>query len=112
MSDPRFIEIRHATNRQVEVIGGGPRGEKGEKGDQGEQGPAGTPGSAPQAYTHNQGDPSTVWSINHNLGYPPAAWHVEDSAGNDHDPSDIEDVDLNNTNLYFDYPFGGTAKGS
>jgi hypothetical protein len=87
----------------------GPQGEQGPPGPQGEPGQA---GAAPQAYTHIQGSPSTVWDIHHNLGFSPANWHVEDSGGNDWVPADIENVTPNHTRLHWVYPFGGTAMGS
>lgn len=90
----------------------GEQGEPGPKGDQGDPGVPGAPGSAPQAFTHYQGSASTAWVINHNLGYSPAAWLVEDSGGNDWQPADIENVDINTTILHWVYPFGGTARGS
>jgi hypothetical protein len=37
----------------------------------GPQGPPGSAGAAPQAYTHTQMIPASVWTIDHNLGYIP-----------------------------------------
>lgn len=55
----------------IDVVSIGVQGPPGPPGPAGAEGAPGTPGSAPQAYTHDQQVPATVWTITHQLGYVP-----------------------------------------
>lgn len=59
------------------------------------------------AYTHSQGLPSTVWTINHNLGRRPSV-NVEDSAGSIMEGA-VDHIDDNNLVITFNNGFSGEA---
>lgn len=89
----------------------GPPGEPGlpgEPGPPGETGPQGIPGGAPQAYTHTQGDPLAVWTIDHNLGYRPGGVIVVDSAGNEVEGI-VKHISTSTLTVTFLAAFGGFA---
>lgn len=86
----------------------GTNGAAGATGPQGPQGAAGSPGSAPQAYTHVQATPASMWTIVHGLGFRPAGIHVENSAGDDC-IGDIVHVSVNEATLIFSASFAGRA---
>lgn len=76
-------------------------------GPTGPQGPQGTPGSAPQAYTHNQGTPAALWTVVHNLGYFPNV-SVVDSADTVVEGSVVY-LSVNSLTIEFTASFGGKA---
>lgn len=89
----------------------GPTGGTGPQGATGPQGPQGTPGSAPQAITIEQANPSlSSWPLAHNLGYYPN-WTFEDSA-HTHVEGYLERVDTDNDIVHFNHPFAGWAHAS
>jgi hypothetical protein len=105
------IEVAGDSIELIEVAGDigpqGPQGSQGQTGPQGPQGPDGAPGSAPQAYTHDQGVPASTWTITHNLGYPPNVT-ILDSTGRVVE-GDIAYPDANTVVLTFTASFGGKA---
>lgn len=70
-------------------------GTKGDKGDSG-----GT-------YTHTQEGAAAMWTVNHNLGYRPAIRAL--SAGGMEVWGEALHANVNQTILYFDAPFMGSA---
>jgi len=60
------------------------------------------------SYTHNQGVPSTTWTINHNLGFRPVV-AVTDSAG-DECVGDIAHSNTNTLVVTFSSSFSGRAR--
>jgi len=59
------------------------------------------------AYTHSQGLPNNVWTINHNLGRRPSV-NVADSAGTLMEGA-VEYIDENNLTITFNNGFSGEA---
>lgn len=129
-------EVLNPVTAQVTVIGTVPNGPPGPAGDDGAPGadgqsayelavaggfvgteaewlaslvgPAGPPGSAPQAYVHDQGDPTDVWVIAHNLGYEPN-FSVLDSGGTVIEAVPVY-LDEDHMEIHFNNPCGGTAR--
>jgi hypothetical protein len=105
------VVVAKVVNPSVIVTGvrgpTGLMGSTGATGPQGETGLQGPPGPAGSSYTHNQGSPSTVWSINHNLGMFPNIT-VIDSAGSVVEGEERY-LDPNNVVLTFSGAFSGTA---
>lgn len=83
-------------------------GADGAPGEPGPQGEPGAPGAAPQAYTHTQGDPLAVWTVEHNLGYRPGGVLVVDSGGSEVEGI-VSHVDANTLTITFLAAFGGFA---
>jgi hypothetical protein len=73
----------------------------------GPQGPAGTFTPSDIFYTHTQGVPSSVWTINHNLGGNPTAV-VLDSAGTQCEGT-FSYPTVNQMVITFTSAFSGTA---
>jgi len=75
----------------------------------GAQGDPGAPGSAPQAYTHEQGNASASWLVEHNLGYVPGGITIVDSAGGRVGMPEVYVLDTNTLLFVFTVSFGGRA---
>jgi hypothetical protein len=75
---------------------------------QGPVGPQGPPGLDTGFYRHNQGGPSTQWTVAHNLGFRPAVT-VVDSAEEVIFPDVVTYLDDNTVQIDFSVPVGGYA---
>ena len=80
------------------------------KGDPGEPGPPGEFVVGDVSYTHEQGTPASVWTVQHNLGYNPAI-SITDSGGSVQ-YGEIRHLDHDTVEITFLYPFGGKAFAS
>lgn len=100
------VHVVQETADVVAVAEQGPPGPAGANGAAGPVGPVG-PAGTDATYVHDQGAPSTVWTINHNLGKRPAVF-VENSAGDDM-IGEIDHPTVNQTVLTFSASTGGKA---
>jgi hypothetical protein len=80
-------------------------GEPGPTGATGPQGPPGPPGGS--VYVHDQGAPSTTWTVTHNLGRKPSITVVD--SGDNVVHGEYQYLDDNTVLLSFSVPFGGRA---
>ena len=60
------------------------------------------------SYTHTQGSASATWTINHNLGFTPNV--AVFSSGGVIVDAEIHSTSINQTIIYFNSPFAGTAR--
>lgn len=65
-------------------------------------------GDAANSYSHIQGVPSALWTINHNLGFYPSVTVVDTNG--DECEGDVEHPTLNQTTITFSAPFAGQAR--
>lgn len=73
-----------------------------------EKGEPGSPGSSPQAYVHDQGPASALWTVVHNLGYNPNVTIID--SGGTEVRARVLYVDLNTLQIDFNgVAIGGKA---
>ena len=73
-----------------------------------QQGLKGAPPTPTERYIHTQSSPAMVWTINHNFGYQPASVTIK-STGGVQVQAQIIHTTVNQTQIYFNTDFAGTA---
>ena len=61
-----------------------------------------------EAYIHDQSSALDIWTINHNLGFKPTVTVF--SVGGMEVEADVQHTSINQTIIYFNNPFAGSAR--